>query len=65
MMSVGDIMSTVGVFGTPGGYHEYTGVFSAPGDTMSTPRVYHGTTVGRKLYLRGMTKRISSSGIFS
>ena len=22
MMSVGDIMSTVGVFSTPGGYHE-------------------------------------------
>ena len=24
MMSVGDIMSTLGVFSTPGGYHEYT-----------------------------------------
>ena len=27
----GDIMSTLGVFSTPGGYHEYTGVFSTPG----------------------------------
>ena len=30
MINVGDILSTVGVFSTVGGYHEYRGGFSVP-----------------------------------
>ena len=38
MINVGDILSTVGVFSTVGGYHEYRGVIlSTVGDVQ-----YHG-----------------------
>ena len=32
-----------GIFSTLGGYHEYTGVSSTPGDYMSTPGDYMST----------------------
>ena len=54
MMSVGDIMSTLGVFSTPGGYHEYTGGCSVHwGVIMSTPGGYQDASGGYHEYTGG------------
>ena len=61
MMSVGDIMSTLGVFSTLGGYHEYTRGVQYTGGyheyTGGIPRCMWGvimSTPGGVQYTRGI-----------
>ena len=46
-------MSTVGVFSTPGGYHEHTGGVQYTGGFMSTPGAYHDECGGYHEYTGG------------